>query len=33
MIRDGLNAATEVKDREAFIAIRATGQKRTKVGV
>ena len=30
MVRDGLAAATEVKDREAFVAIRAAGQKRTK---
>lgn len=29
MVKDGLNAATEVKDREAFVAIRAAGQKRT----
>ena len=29
MVRDGLNAATEVKDREAFVAIRAVGKKRT----
>ena len=28
MVRDGLAAATEVKDREAFVAIRAAGQKR-----
>ena len=28
MVRDGLAAATEVRDREAFIAIRAAGQKR-----
>ena len=28
MVRDGLAAATEVRDREAFVAIRAAGQKR-----
>ena len=28
IVRDGLAAATEVKDREAFVAIRAAGQKR-----
>jgi hypothetical protein len=28
LVKDGLAAATEVKDREAFIAIRAAGQKR-----
>ena len=31
ILRDGLAAATEVKDREAFVAIRAAGQKRQKV--
>ena len=30
LVRDGLAAATECKDREAFIAIRAAGQKRAK---
>jgi hypothetical protein len=29
MVRDGLAAATEVKDREAFVAIRAAGKART----
>lgn len=28
LVRDGLAAATEVRDREAFVAIRAAGQKR-----
>ncbi len=28
MVRDGLNAATEVKDRDAYAAIRAAGKKR-----
>jgi hypothetical protein len=28
IVKDGLSAATEVKDREAFTAIRAAGQKR-----
>ena len=31
MVRDGLAAATEVKDREAFIVIRAAGKKRQEV--
>lgn len=31
ILKDGLAAATEVKDREAFVAIRAAGQKRQKV--
>lgn len=31
MVRDGLAAATEVKDREAFIAIREAGKKRQAV--
>jgi hypothetical protein len=31
MVRDGLAAATEVKDREAFVAIRAAGKKREAV--
>jgi hypothetical protein len=30
MLRDGLDAATEVKDREAYVAIRSAGQKRQK---
>jgi hypothetical protein len=28
LVRDGLAAAEEVKDREAFVAIRAAGRKR-----
>ena len=31
MVRDGLAAATEVKDKEAFVAIRAAGRKRSEV--